>query len=165
MKNLKPAVIAFIVVPMLLISCSGNSSKNSSEADKKLGKLKVEIPAELNDKPEVVNYINGMHEVADEYALIIDQVMDEAGHLAGVPEEDLTMMQKIKLVKLTAEVASKSTVTMAKWAEFQEQRVAIEEQMTDEELEALEAVWARFEERIKQIDNKYKGALLKENQE
>lgn len=165
MKNLKQTVIAFIVVPMLLMSCSGNSSKNSSEADQKLGKLKVEIPAELNDKPEVVNYINGMNEVADEYALIIDQVMDEAGHLVGVPEEDLTMMQKIKLVKLTAEVASKSTVTMAKWAEYQEQRVAIEEQMTDEELEALNTVWTRFEERIKQIDNKYKGALLKENQE
>lgn len=164
MKNLKQAIIAFIV-PMLLMSCSGNSSKKSSEADKKLGKLKVEIPAELNDKPEVVNYINGMNEVADEYALIIDQIMDEAGHLAGVPEEDLTMMQKIKLVKLTAEVATKSTVTMAKWAEFQEQRIAIEEQLTDAELEALNAVWTLFEERMMQIDKKYNGKLLKQDEE
>jgi hypothetical protein len=163
MKFFKRSMIAFIVIPMILMSCSGNSSKKSSMADKKLGKLKVEIPAELKDKPEVVTYIQGMNEVADEYAMIIDKIMDEAGHLAGVPEEELSTMQKIKLIKLMADVSMKSTLTMAKWAEYQEQRVEIEEQLTDAELEALASVWTRFEERIKQIDEKYKGALLKEN--
>lgn len=165
MKNFKTTIIAFIVAPMILMSCGENRSKKSAEADDELGKLKFEIPAELKDKPEVVNYIESMNEVADEYALIVDQIMDEAGHLAGVPEEELSTMQKIKLVKLMADVGMKSTMTMAKWAEYQERRVTIEEQMTDAELEALASVWTRFEERMKQIDEKYKGGLLKENRE
>lgn len=165
MKNLKSITAFLVVASMIMTSCGGNSSKKSSKADQKLGKLKVEIPAKLKSKPEVVSYINGMHEVADEYALIIDKIMEEAGHLVGVPEEDLTMMQKLKLVKLTAEVATKTTVTMAKWAEFQEQRISIEEQLTDAELEALNAVWTRFEERMMQIDKKYNGKLLKQDEE
>jgi hypothetical protein len=163
MKCLKKLMIPFILISMILMSCSGGSSKKSSMADNKLGRLKVDIPAELNDKPEVVNYILGMNEVADEYALIIDKIMDEAGHLIGVPEEELSMTQKIKLLKLTTDVAMQSTMTMAKWADFQAQRTEMEVEMSDEELEALASVWTRFEERIMQIDEKYKGSLSNES--
>lgn len=152
-------IVGFVfILSFLMSACSGKK-----DTENKLGKMEVEIPDALKDKPEVVAYINQMAEVSDEYAVLVDEIMDEAGHLSGVSADELSMMEKLKLVTLTAEVAAKSTEIMSKWAEYQNQRAGLEEQMSDEELEALSVVWTRFEERMAQIDQKYNNVLPEES--
>jgi len=154
MKNVKFTILAIACsLFSILTSCSGGTE--SSQADNKLGKIEIEIPAALKNKPEAVEYIKGMTEVADGYALMIDNVFEEYGEYIGVPEEELGMMDKIKLVKATADVAVKYTELMGKWAQYQEKRNALNEQLSEEELKALENVWHRFEKRMEQIEAKH----------
>lgn len=149
----------FIILSLVLSSC-GSSKKDT--ANNRLGKMEVEIPSELKDKPEVVEYIKGMSQVADQYALMIDDMLEEVGEYEGVEQEDLSIMDQIKLTKATAEVAMRSVEILGKWAEYQDKRDKLEEQLSDEELEALAGVWKRFEARIVQIESRHSEVFSKE---
>lgn len=124
--------------------------------------MEVEIPAELKDKPEVVEYIEGMSQVADQYALMIDDMLEEVGEYEGVEQADLSIMDQIKLTKATAEVAIRSAEILGKWAGYQDNRDHMEEQLSDAELEALAGVWKRFEARIVQIESRHAEVFNKE---
>lgn len=154
------ALISLVVLTM--VACGGKESEQETAtqtADDRLGKLEVEIPDELKDNPEAVAYIEGMTEVADEYALLMDDMFEEVGDLSGKESEDLTMMEQLKLVKATGEVAVRSAEIMLKWGEYQNQRAAIDEQLSDEEIVALEQVLKHFEERMTQIAEKHEIAM------
>lgn len=149
----------FIILSLVLSSC-GSCKKDT--AIHRLGKMEVEIPSELKDKPEVVEYIKGMSQVADQYALMIDDMLEEVGEYEGVEQKDLSIMDQIKLTKATAEVAMRSVEILGKWAEYQDKRDKLEEQLSDEELEALAGVWKRFEARIVQIESRHSEVFSKE---
>ena len=159
MKKITLTVLAAIAILLSVSSC-GSSKKE--DANNRLGKMEVEIPAELEDKPEVVEYIKGMSQVADQYALMIDDMLEEVGEYEGMEEEELGLMDQIKLTKVTAEVAIRSVEIMGKWAEYQNKRDNLEEQLSDEELEALAGVWKRFEARILQIEARHSEVFNKE---
>lgn len=157
-QKLAIALIALIS----FTSCSSNDS-NSDKANNKLGKIELVIPTELEGNKEVVNYIKGVSEVADSYALLVDEILEEYGEYIGTNSEDLTMMEQIKLTKATAEVAIKSTEIMGKWAEYQNKRNSLDQQLTDAEIQALENVWLQFEKRFEQISKKHEETLAKNN--
>lgn len=137
-----------------MFACGGKD-KASDNADKRLGKLEVEIPAELEGNKEIVSYIHGMNEVADQYAILMDDMFDEVGDLSGKDPEELSMMEQLRLVKATSEVAVRSAEIMGAWAEYMEQRESLNEQLSEDELQALEAVFIRFEQRMTQIMEKH----------
>lgn len=146
---------------VLMTSCGGKHNA----ADDKLGKLEIEIPAELMDHKDVVEFIQGMNEVTDEYALMIDNTMEDVGEYVGVDESELGMMDKIKLVKATTEIAVKSTTIMAKWSQYMENRSELNQQLSDDELKALETVWTRFEKRMEQINENYSKISNKDSEQ
>ncbi|MHA7109700.1 hypothetical protein ACRTDU_06215 [Sunxiuqinia elliptica] len=154
--------ISFALFLALLMGACGSNSK--SEANKRLGKIEVEIPAELKNKPEVVKYIKGMSEIADDYALLIDDMFEEVGEYAGKDESELSMIDKVKLTKATAEVAIRSAEIVGKWGEYQNKRTQLEKQLSDAETEALENVWKRFEQRIEQIEARHSEIIEKKEQ-
>ena len=147
--------IVLLVAVLSLTACGSNSKKEPT----KLGKIEVEIPAELKDNPEMVEYINGTAEVADSYAFMIDNTLSDVSEYVGVEEEDLSMMDKIKLVQASAEIAMQSAEIMVKWGQYMEKRGQLSEELTDAELEALNVVWVRFEKRMEEIELKYGTAL------
>lgn len=144
-------ILFLSVVAVLAVSCGGTGS----DADNKLGKLDVEIPDELKENKEVVEFIENMAEVSDEYALMIDDVLEDVGDLAGKDESELGMMDKMKLLKATGEITIGSAEIMSKWGEYMEKRADLGEQLSDNELKALESVMNRFEKRMEQIQEKY----------
>ena len=78
-------VLTLFTFTILLYSCGGD--KKQTAADNKLGKLDVEIPASLKDKPEVVAYIHDMNQIADDYAdmgYILIGVMLALGNLTCI---------------------------------------------------------------------------------
>lgn len=145
----------FAALSIILFSYSCADNPKKTEADNKLGKLKVEIPESLKDKPEIVAYIHDMSKVADDYALLIDQVLIDLGDFHEKDMDKLGMMDKIKLMKASAEVGFKSLDMMSKWGEYHNQLNLFKEDLTEDETIALESVIKRFEERMKQIEKKH----------
>jgi len=159
MKRIAYLCIMTVAVMLIVSSCSSNKKET---ANHRLGKMDVEIPAELAGKPEVVEYITGMSQVADQYALMMDDMLEEVGAYAGMEESELGIMDKIKLTKATAEVAIRSTEIMGQWAVYQDKRTSLEEQLSEAELKALEGVWKRFEARIIQIESRHSEVFNQE---
>lgn len=159
-KGVFTIALVIITTSMLWYSCGGDKKK--TVADSKLGKLEVEIPQSLKDKPDVVNYIHDMNKIADDYAMIIDQVLSDFKGYDSKDMENLSMMDKIKLMKVSAEVGFKSLDIMSKWGEYHNKVNLFKEDLTEDETVALESVLKRFEERMKQIEEKHSKFLNKE---
>lgn len=152
----KTLILALAVISFFFTVCScSDKNKTQTPADDKFGKLEVAIPESLKDKPEVVAYIKETANITDEYALLIDKVVEDAGEYKGIKEEDLSTTDKIKLTQIAAEVGFKSIELMGKWAEFTEKRVSLEENMSEDEIKSFDAVYKRFEERMEQVKAKH----------
>ncbi len=139
------------IVAVSLTACGGKN-----KADNKLGKLELQIPAELKDKPEAIAFIKGMNEVVDDYAVLIDNALSDVGELAGKSEEELSMFENIRLLKATGEIAIGAAPILVKWGEYMEKRESLNKQLTTDELYAMESSLKRLEQRMAQIENKYK---------
>ncbi len=135
-----------------MLSCGSDNT----EADNKLGKLEVEIPESLKDKPEVCKYIKEMNVVVDNYAMVFDEMIDEVGEYKGMKEEDLGTFDKIKLAKEAGKFGVASLEAFAKWGECKQKLDNFEKDLNPDEIEALGVVYKRFEKRMEQIQNKHK---------
>ena len=152
-----------ILTVILSSSYSGNKSKEQTQADKKFGKLEVEIPASLQNKPEVAAYIQNMAVLSDEYALLVDKAVVDTKEFKGKTEDELGMMDKIKLTKIASEVGFKTIEILGKWGECTEKRFEMEKGLTIDEIQALDAVMKRFEERMKQVKARH-ADVFKDNE-
>jgi len=153
-------VLTLFTFTILLYSCGGD--KKQTAADNKLGKLDVEIPASLKDKPEVVAYIHDMNQIADDYAILIDQVLTDFRGFENKDVDNMGMMDKIKFMKVSAEVGFKSLDMISKWGDYHNKLDFFKEDLNEDETLALESVMKRFEERMKQIEGKH-AKFFKEN--
>lgn len=152
-SNFFTYTLAILAFSMFSYSCTDKPQK--TVADSKLGTLKVEVPETLKDKPEVVAYIHDMSQVADDYAILIDKTLADFGDYQNKDFEKLGMMDKIKVMKASAEIGFKSMEMMAKWGEHHDKLNLFKEDLTEDETLALETVVNRFEERMKQIKKKH----------
>jgi len=163
--QMKNYITLLLIVPTFILFTACGGGKNNSTADNKLGKLEVEIPKELEGNKEVVAFIEGMAEVSDDYAIMIDETLEKTGEFIGKESEELSMMEQLKLVKVTGEIAIKSATIMEKWGTFMDQRTSLEEQLSDDEVKALETVFKRFEQRFDQIEEKHSKVLSQSSAE
>lgn len=147
------SIFNLLAITMLLYSCGGDKKKTA--ADNKLGKLDVEIPASLKNKPEVVTYIHDMNQIADDYAILIDQVLTDFRGFENKDVDNMGMMDKIKFMKVSAEVGFKSIDIMSKWGDYHSKVDLFKNDLNEDETLALESVLKRFEERMKQIEKKH----------
>ncbi len=145
-------VFNYFVAIAFMLSMVACTSSSESEANKKLGKLEIEIPAELKDNPEICEYIKTTTQAVDEYALLLDRVCDE---VKDIDPDNMSMVEQIKVMKVVGEYTLESAKLMVTWGEAVEKRALIEENLSDAEIEALAQVFTHFENRLKQIDEKY----------
>ena len=146
-------ILNLLVVSILLYSCAGDKKKTA--ADNQLGKLEVEIPESLKNKPEVVAYIHDMNKVADDYAMLIDGVLTDFKGFENKDMDKMGMMDKIKFMKVAAEVGFKSLDMVSKWGDYHNKLNLFKEDLNEDETLALESVMKRFEDRMKQIEEKH----------
>ena len=89
MKTILSLLLIATITTLQFVSCSnGNEKKEQKLADKKLGKVELNIPASLKDKPEILNYVQEMVSLSDEYALLIDEAAEKAAPFKGKKAED-----------------------------------------------------------------------------
>jgi hypothetical protein len=154
MKSIKKGMtlMAIILLAATMMSCGNKES--SKKAEDRLGKMEVVIPGELQDNPEIVAYIEGMSEVVDAYALLMDEMIGELSGMEGKEWEELKIGEQLKLTKAAAKFAMKAAPITTKWAEYELNKGTVVNELTEEELMALETVYRRFEKRMEQIEEK-----------
>lgn len=159
MKKMRSWTLLMAVVSIIacLYSCGSNPV-----SDDKFGKISVEIPKELKDKPEVVEYIKSVEETVDEYALLFDDILEDVGEYAGVEESELSTMDRMKLINATSKVALRSTEIMAKWGECTNKRMQMNETLSADEIIVLDKLWQQFEERMVAIKAKHEKVFAQE---
>ncbi|MEX2370744.1 MAG: hypothetical protein WD578_07045 [Bacteroidales bacterium] len=145
-------LVVIVLMASTLIACG--SKDKSDNADNSLGKMELVIPDELKDNEEIVEYIKGMSVVVDDYALLMDKMIGDLDGLEGKEWEELKIGEQLKLTKAAATFAVKAAPITAKWAEYEFNRSLYDDDLTDEELMALQTVMERFEARMKQIEEK-----------
>ncbi len=160
---MKLKVLALLSVLFLAVSCGSDDTKDTA-ADKKFGKLKVEIPASLKDKPEVCKYIKEMNVIVDDFAVLFDEVIEVGAPHKGKKEEDLSFSEKITLAKAGAKFAFGSTEIMARWGACESKRLELEKDLTTEQKKDLDKVYDRMDKRMNQITDRHKE-FFKETEE
>ena len=154
MKRIKNAMTLFTIVllSVTMVSCGGKDS--TKKAENQLGKMEVVVPAELKDNPEIVAYIEGMSDVVDAYALLMDEMIGNLSGMEGKEWDELKIGEQLKLTKAAAQFAMKAAPITARWAEYEAKKGTVVNELSEEEMMALETVYKRFEKRMEQIEEK-----------
>ncbi len=158
---MKTAVKLFFVVTVLLgmQACFGKKEKKADTANESLGAIEVEIPEALQENEEVVLFIQDMSKAVDEFAHTVDRFYMEAGDLMGKEVEELSMMDKMKLMKVSGQAMLETTRIMESYGGYLEQKDSLMNNLSEEDILALETVWLRFEKRMEQIEEKYQDMM------
>lgn len=152
MKNTKSLLsgLLILIFSLSIVSCGGK--KTSKTESNQLGRMEVVIPDELKENKEIVTYIEGMSELVDDYALLLDDMIKDLDGYHGKDWEDLSIREQLKLTKTGAQFAMKAAPITAKWREFEIKKGTLEGDLSEEELMALETIMKRFEKRMEEIE-------------
>ncbi|MFP4556165.1 MAG: hypothetical protein ACLFNU_04770 [Bacteroidales bacterium] len=154
----KLTLIPLLAASLLLVfGCGSKEKKSESDYESTFTPMEVEIPAELKDNPEAVEFVNNMAEAVDAYALALDKVAGKI-HEMGLEEgEEPSTMQKIKLVQVLASHFQ----DIAKYAEPLEEYYSksdyVKGEMSDAEMAAFSSIMDRFHQRMMEMEKKYEN--------
>lgn len=154
----KLSLISLIAISLLIaFGCGSKEKKSETNYESTFTPMEVEIPEELKDNPEAVEFVNNMAEAVDAYALALDEVAAKI-HEMGLEEgEEPSTMQKIKLVQVLATHFQ----DIAKYAEPMEDYYTRSEyvkgEMSDAEMAAFASIMDRFHQRMMQMEKKYES--------
>ncbi len=152
-----------LLLGVFVTSCGSDSKRRSSNL---LPPLKIEIPAEVKDDPELVDLIQksekAINEFSDNVEILIEDLVDIAEDVDTA--EELSTFQKLKVGKAFLEFGSHSTNVISALETFDDYKSAKEqagEPLNDDQLRALAAVSDAFEKRMEEINKKFESVSKK----
>lgn len=149
-------LLFFLFIAVLLNSCGDN--KNEERNKDFLTPLKIEIPTELAENTEAVEFIQSSESAINEFSDNIEELAIEGKDILSKKTEELDAMDKIKLGKMAIHFVSNST-QMA--SALQNVQLYIENAesngLKESQIKTLENVEKAMENRITEINNKYKN--------
>lgn len=148
MKNFKYILIVAFVV--FLASCS-DSTKNKVET---MPPLEVEIPAELQDNPEVVKFIRASEKSINEFANKVEKFYIQNPELLSKEAEEMSMVEKLKVMKVAGEMAISFGEFSMHYAEMNSKMENFEALMDEEQVVAMAAVGEAFEKRMRILEQR-----------
>lgn len=154
MKNTKHIIVASLLT--LLIWGCGSKSEQKAEANY-LPDLKAEIPTELQDNKEIVEYINVTTEALNQMSRSLEDLYVKIEPFAHKEEADLSTMEKLKLTKYALEFTAEMAKVGAKMATMQETYTIMADDLTEDEKRALEIIQSSFYKRIEELNKKYEN--------
>ena len=155
MKNVLKITVLVALIVFMACNRDKAAKDEATNADNGLGALKIEIPTELKGNTEAVEFIKVSEAALNEYSQFVDKVYSECGSIIGKSEEELTMSERIKVMKVAGELAVGMAKYSVHYAEISEKTLMFNETMTEAELTAWATVTEAFATRMKQIDEKY----------
>jgi len=142
-----------MVIAALLGACS-SSPKDQPEPDY-LPELKAEIPDELQDNPEVVEYIETTTEALNELSINLEDLFVKIEPYVKKDESELSTMEKLKMSKHVLAFTAQMAKVGARMATMKQTYHMMSDNLTQEEQQALDVINETFEKRIRELDKKY----------
>ncbi len=151
---MKNTVILLLAMSLLWTFVSCSSDKSVSEPDY-LPPIKAEIPAELQDNPEAVEYINNTTEVLNEFSRELEDLFVKIEPYAHKEESELSPMEKLKVTKHTLKFTGQMARLGARMATMKETYQLMSDDLSEDEQKALEVINDTFMKRIRELNEKY----------
>ncbi|HPR62409.1 MAG TPA: hypothetical protein PLF35_15740 [Prolixibacteraceae bacterium] len=142
----------FVLLITFMVACKNNSNSGFINADP----LKIEIPDEIKGDKELVSFIRESEKSINEFALSIEKLYAEDPKLMQKEEEDMSMFEKLKLLKVAGEMAVLFGEFSTNYAEMNEKMGNYELSMTDDQAVALQTVADAFEKRMLLLEERIK---------
>ena len=144
--------LIILFAALVVTSCSGSGS---SKADK-LPPVTIEIPKELEDKEEVVDFIRESEKDLNILSNNLEELAEDTKEYIHKEAEELSTMEKIRFVSALGKFSSSMLETTARYQQMLEKSDLYQKTLSDEEAQALEHVMKAFDKRMKEINEKYK---------
>ncbi len=142
--------IPAILVMVLLASCGQSAKKSGS-----LPPVNIEIPAELKDKPELVAFIKESEMVINAFTVSAEDMVDNMKPYAGKDFDELGMAGKMRVMAIMGNAAMSFAEFTVKQAEIMDQGQFFEEQLNEEQAQAICMVLHTFAERLELLEEKF----------
>lgn len=159
MRTIIKSLILLLTLNMFLISC-GSKSERSPDF---LPPVKIQIPAEVQDDQELVDLIKSSEKSINEFSDNIERLAVDGKEILSKEEEDYSLTDGLKAGKLMMQFVSNSTQmasTMQDFGNYVDKKQS-QGMISEQQYKALEEVSKTLEDRIDQINNKYKDYFNK----
>lgn len=146
----KLSYIVMIVFVAFMASCN-NKKANKVET---MPPLAVEIPAKLQENPEIVKFIRASEKSINEFANKVESFYIENPDLLTKDVEEMSMVEKLKVMKVAGEMAIAFGEFSMHYAEMNTKMENFEEMMDEEQIAAMSTVGEAFEKRMKLLEER-----------
>lgn len=144
-------IVAAIFLAASLAACSQSAKKSGS-----LPPVKIEIPSELKDKPEVVEFIKESEKSINEFTVTVEEMVDKMKPYADKDFDELGMATKMRLMAIMGNAAMSFAEFTVKQAEIMEQGRYFEGRLDENQGQAIGIVLHTFAERLELLEEKFK---------
>jgi len=158
MKRIKIVLwsILFLMLLPALQSCTGNHIDRTGF----MPPVKIRIPNDVKKDAATVSFIKSSEKVINELSDRMENIAVNGKGLFGKNEQDMTMMDKIKMTKLSFQFLSAGTSLVNELDKIQHYVDTKErEGVSEADLKAYETVEKALEKRINALNNKYKDII------
>ncbi len=131
----------FIVLVFAIASC-----KQKSECE--IPPLVIEIPDELNEQHELVDFIRSAEKSFNCFSASIEHACIENPNLWEKEAEEMTIVEKLKVLRLAGEMAVAYREFSKNYVQMNKKMEQFENQMNPKQLLALAMVGEAFENRM-----------------
>lgn len=147
-RNLQ--LFAIFLMILGFVSC-GQSGKQQGA----LPPVSIEIPAELRNNPEAIEFIKESEKTINEFTLIAEDMFDKMRPYADKDFDQLGMAAKMRLMAIMGNAAMSFAEFTVKQAEIMEQGRFFEEKLDEDQAQAIGVVLHTFAERLKLLEEKF----------
>lgn len=149
---MKRLFIAYLLVAIIFGACSKQKDTGFANVEP----LKVEIPDEIKNNKELVDFIKSSEKSINDFAVSIENLYKEDPKLMQKDAEEMSMFEKLKLMKVAGEMAVLFGEFSMNYAEMNEELGNYELTMTNEQALALATVSETFEKRMLLLEEQIK---------
>ncbi len=150
MKNNIQFVGGFLLITILLLSCSSKNRWNY------LPPLKIEVSKNLANNSEIVAFISDNTEALNNWSIRFEDLVVDCTPFVVKAESELTDEEKKVYGKLMLEFVASMGQFAVYVAEMQQSATTVSYALNDEQLEAMKVINTEFENRIVEINSRYK---------
>ncbi len=147
------------IISIFLFSCSSNNEEatsSSSDSDK-LPPLKIEVPAELQGNKDAEEIISTGEDMINKFSNTLENIIKDNKNLIGKKQDDLSFMEQIQMGKIAVQLAASMAEFAPKFVSFQSKIEDFKKgNVSEEETKAIDEVGRAFEQRMNEIEEKYK---------
>jgi len=153
MKQLTKTTFLLLIV-LFISSCDSKNEKRNPDF---LKPLKIEIPKELENNEDAIEFIKSSENAINEFSDNIEELALDGKDILFKDVDEMGAMDKIKLGKMAVQFVSNST-QLAGVLEGAQKYVedAKANDLDESQIKSLEIIEKTVEKRIAEINNKYK---------